>query len=123
MTDITVRIMFEVLSILGILTKEIGQGQMSTSFPVNTSIIIELPVEKKDLVKLVGREDVMGAFQRMDKLTQEVARMAAAEALKVARSIDENVKDVGEKGEGVGDKIQGVDRKIDSVIQGELCLH
>ena len=31
MTDVIVKIMVEVLSILGILTKEIGQGRMSTS--------------------------------------------------------------------------------------------
>ncbi|KAH9005157.1 hypothetical protein EDB86DRAFT_1724177 [Lactarius hatsudake] len=32
MTDVIVKIMVEVLSILGILTKEIGQGRMSISF-------------------------------------------------------------------------------------------
>jgi hypothetical protein len=35
MTDIIVKIMVEVLSILGIVTKEIGQGRMSISFLVN----------------------------------------------------------------------------------------
>lgn len=32
MTDIMVKIMIEVLSILGIITKEIKQGRMSRSF-------------------------------------------------------------------------------------------
>ena len=36
MTDIIVKIMVEVLSILGIVTKEIGQGQMSIYFLVNS---------------------------------------------------------------------------------------
>ena len=35
MRDIIVKIMVEVLSILGIMTKEIGQGSMSTSFRVD----------------------------------------------------------------------------------------
>ena len=35
MRDIIVKIMAEVLSILGIMTKEIGQGSMSTSFRVD----------------------------------------------------------------------------------------
>jgi hypothetical protein len=35
MMDIIVKIMVEVLSILGIVTKEIGQGRMSTPFPVD----------------------------------------------------------------------------------------
>ena len=33
MTDIIVKIMVEVLSILGIVTKEIGQGRLSMSSP------------------------------------------------------------------------------------------
>jgi ABC-type transport system involved in Fe-S cluster assembly fused permease/ATPase subunit len=37
MTDIIVKIMVEVLSILGIVTKEIGQGRISMSFPVDLS--------------------------------------------------------------------------------------
>ena len=36
MTDIIVKIMVEVLSILGIVTKEIGQGRTSTSSHVDT---------------------------------------------------------------------------------------
>ena len=137
MTDITVRIMVEVLSILGIVTKEIGQGKISTSFPVNISKIIDLPVEKKYLRELVRRKDVMGAFQRLDKLTQEAARVAAAEVLKMTHSIDDKVKDVDEKvesvderaqsvgmkAEGIEDKIQGVDHKVGSVTQGEIYLH
>ena len=37
MTDIIVQIMVEVLSILGIVTKEIGQGKLSMSFRVDIS--------------------------------------------------------------------------------------
>ena len=35
MRDVIVKIMVEVLSILGIMTKEIGQGKMSASFRVD----------------------------------------------------------------------------------------
>ncbi|KAH9012835.1 hypothetical protein EDB83DRAFT_323115 [Lactarius deliciosus] len=72
MTDIIVKIMVEVLSILGIVTKEVGQGRT-----------------KAYLKKLVGRKDVEDALQRLDALTQEEARMAAAEALTITRSIDD----------------------------------
>ena len=54
------------------------------------------------------------ALERLDKLTQEEARMAAAEALKIARGIDVKV-------DGVDDKVKGVDRKVGSVMEGELC--
>ena len=108
MMDIIVKIMVEVLSILGIVTKEIGLGRMSMSFLVDISAIIDLHAEKY-LKRLVGRKDLEDALQRLDKLTQEEARMAAAELLKITRGID--------------DKVEGVDHKVGSVIQGESDLH
>ena len=59
--------------------------------------------------------------KRLDKLTQEEARMATAEGLKATHGIDNKVGDVGDKVEGVDNKIQGVDIKIqgvDNKIQG-----
>ena len=150
MTDMIVKIMVEVLSILGIVTKEVGQGRTSMSFPVDTYAKIDLHAEAY-LKKLIGRKDVEDALQRLDALTQEEARMAAAEVLTITRGIDDKVKDVGnkvkdvdEKVEGVDErvqavdmkvdgiddkvrsvdsKVQGVDQKVGSVIQGELYLH
>ncbi|KAF8258162.1 hypothetical protein EI94DRAFT_1184425 [Lactarius quietus] len=120
MTDMIVKIMVEVLSILGIVTKEIGQGRTTTF-----------------LKKLIGRKDVEDALQRLDQLTQEEARMAAAETLTITRGIDDNVKVVNErvlsvdmKVEGIDDKVRTIDgnvkrvnRKVRSVIKGELYLH
>ena len=108
MRDIIVKIIVEVLSILGIMTKEIGQGSMSASFRVDISAKADVCAEKF-FKKLVGRKDVEDALQRLDELTQEEARMAAAETLAITRDIDDNVK--------------GVDHKIVSVAKGELELH
>jgi hypothetical protein len=47
---------------------------------------------EKYLRKLIGRNDIEGALKRLDKLTQEEARMATAEVLKVTHSIDDKVK-------------------------------
>jgi len=69
----------------------------------------------------VGRTDIEDALQRLDKLTQEEARMATAEGLRTTHGIDNKVEDVGDKVKGVDDKIQGVDKKIqgvDSQIHG-----
>jgi hypothetical protein len=44
------------------------------------------------LKKLLGRNDVEDALKRLDKLTQEEARMAMAEMLKITRGVDGNVK-------------------------------
>ena len=71
-------------------------------------------------MKLFGRKDVEDALLRLDKLTQEEARMAAAESLMITRGIDDKVNDVGERLEGVDDRVRGVDRKVGSVIEGEL---
>jgi nucleoside-triphosphatase THEP1 len=135
MIDIIVKIMVEVISILGIVTKEIRQGRTSMSFRVPIDIFPKLDLyAERYFKKLLGRKDVEDALQRLDKLTQEEARMAAAESLTIARGIDDNVKVVDErvqsvdmKVEGIDDKVmsvdsrvQGVDHKVGSVIQGEL---
>ena len=57
----------------------------------------------------MGRNDVEKALQRLDKLTQEEARMAAAEALTMTRDID--------------DKVQRVDHKVGSVLECTLHPH
>ena len=73
------------------------------------------------LKRLVGRTDIEDALQRLDKLTQEEARMATAEGLKATHWIENKVEDVGDQVKGVDNKIQGVDKKMqgfDKKIQG-----
>ncbi|KAF8266719.1 hypothetical protein EI94DRAFT_1830495 [Lactarius quietus] len=95
MIDIIVKIMVEVISILGIVTKEMRQGRT-----------------KKYLKKLFGRKDVEDALKRLDNLTQEEARMAATEALVITRGIDDKVTDVEDRVLSVDSKVQGVDDKV-----------
>jgi hypothetical protein len=94
LTDVIVKIMVEVISILGIVTKEIGQGKLSTSFRVDIFTKVDVRAERF-LKKLAGMKDVEDALQRMDKLTQEESLMAVAEGLTITREI--------------GDKMEGVD--------------
>ncbi len=136
MTDIIVRIMVEVLSILGIVMKEVGRRRTSMSFPIDISPNTDFHPDRY-LRRLVGRKDVEEALWQLDKLTQEEARMAAAEALTITCGIDNRVEDVYEgvqsvdmkvddidyKVRSVKRKVQGVDHKVGSVIQGELYLH
>ncbi|KAH9058309.1 hypothetical protein EDB87DRAFT_936904 [Lactarius vividus] len=100
MTDIIINIVVEVLSILGIVTKEIGQGRM-----------------KKYLKRLVGRRDIEDALQRLDRLTQEEVEGVDGRV----QSVDMKVEGVDNKVERVDDKVQGVsDRvtKVDDRVQG-----
>ena len=50
--------------------------------------------------------DLNDALKKLDTLTQEVARMAIAEVLRLARSIRDGVKIIDGKVEEVGDRVQ-----------------
>jgi hypothetical protein len=74
------------------------------------------------LKKLTGNTDLENSLERLDKLTQEEARMASAEQLKMSHSIDGRVKNVEEKVQDargdvhdVGIKVQDVDYRVQSV--------
>jgi hypothetical protein len=64
------------------------QGRASESIPDNTLPIADKKSEQF-LKKLVGRKDIEDALQRLDRLTQEEARMAAAQALTIHYTYDE----------------------------------
>jgi hypothetical protein len=95
MMDTIVWIMVEVLSILGIATKEMKQGRM-----------------KKNGKKLVGRTDMEDALKRLDKLTQEEARMAAAQNLKATHIVDERVRGVANTVLAIDNRVADVDNRV-----------
>src|SRR5216684_747977 len=65
--------------------------------------------------KLIGRTEMEDALKRLDKLTQEEARMAAAENLKVAHTVDERVKGVVGTVEAIDNKVASVDGRVAGV--------
>ncbi|KAN0128635.1 hypothetical protein V8E53_013554 [Lactarius tabidus] len=70
MTDIIVKIMIEVLNIFAIATKEMRRGRAT-----------------KFMKKLLGKKEMEDALKRLDKLTQDEARMSAAEILKLTHIV------------------------------------
>jgi hypothetical protein len=95
--DVVVEVLTEVLCILAIATKEINQNRASEyTFEARLACVIHLSTEMF-LKKLVGRKDIEDAIQRLEKVTSEEARMAAAEALNSLH--------------GVGDKVMGFDHR------------
>ena len=70
---------------------------------------------EKYLNKILGRTDIEDALSRLDKLTQEEARMATVEVLKVAHHIEEGVKTVS-------DNVKNVDEKVNVAIDGTLSI-
>jgi hypothetical protein len=77
-------------------------------------IFTELHVEKF-LKKLAGMTDLEDAVKRLDNLTQEEARMALAEVLRITQSVREELK-------VVDGKVVSVDEKVQVVINGERGL-
>jgi hypothetical protein len=77
---------------------------------------------EKFLRKLAGLVDLEDALKKLDRLTQEEARMAHAEVLRITHSIRDGVKIVDGKVVEVGDKVQCVDDKVQVVIDGTRGL-
>ena len=69
----------------------------------------------KYLKKLVGRTDIEDALKRLDKLTQEEARMATAQALKITHTVDVRVRGVADQVLDVDNRVAGVDDRVVAV--------
>ena len=95
MTDIIIQIMAEVLSVLALATKQVKQGRFS-----EYAIVYTLPmaqcIPEKFAKKLLGESDVEAVLQKLDRLTQDEARMTVAQTLGVVHGLVGNVKVVME---------------------------
>ena len=60
----------------------------------------------------MGNRDIELSLERLDKLTQEEARMASAELLKMTQSVDDKVIGVDVRVKGVDDKLDQVNRSL-----------
>jgi hypothetical protein len=92
-SDIAVKIMVEVLSVLALATKQINQGRFSESATFCESPLAERDAEKF-AKKLLGKRDIEAVLQRLDQLTQEEARVIAAQTLEVVHEVSDNLKAV-----------------------------
>ena len=71
--------------------------------------------------KVIGRTDIEDALARLDQLTQEEVRMAAAQSLKATHAVHDEVKSVDDRLQGVGRDVQRVDiriQRVDDKVQG-----
>ena len=86
---------------------------------VSCCCIIVLPLterfSEKYLKKLIGMTDIEDALKRLDRLTQEEARMAAAQVLKVANTVDDRVQGIADNMIGVDNRIASIDDKVADV--------
>jgi hypothetical protein len=91
MSDIMVKIMVEVLSVLALATKQIKQGRFSKSLAVIKYSLAER-VSEKFAKKLLGESDVEAVLRRLDRLTQEEARVTVAHTLEIVHGLFDNLR-------------------------------
>jgi hypothetical protein len=70
---------------------------------------------EKFLRKLAGMVDLEDSLKKLDRLTQEEARMAHTEVLRLTHNIRDGVKIVDGKVEEVRDKVKEVGDKVEGV--------
>ena len=100
MSEMVVKILVELLSTLALVTKQINQGKSSESLLREVlCCITHCNVEKLAKKLLGGEKDVEAVLQRLDRLTQEEARITAAQTLEVVFGLIQNMRVVldGEK--------------------------
>jgi uncharacterized protein YoxC len=121
-------IIVEVLKIFGIATKELRRGSASELL-ISWIWTFTKSRAEKFLRKLAGMADLEDALKKLDRLTQEEARMAHAEVLGITQRIrnevkvvdgkvervEDKVEDVGDKVDGVGDKVEEIGDKVEGV--------
>ena len=95
MTDIIVKIMVELLSVLALATKQINQGRFSKC-AVTYSLTVARSSTEKFAKKLLGDGEIEAVLQRLDRLTHDEARMTVAQTLGVVHGLVGNMKVVME---------------------------
>ena len=95
MTNIIVQIMIEVLSVLALATKQVKQGRFSEHV-ILIHIALAQYAAEKFAKKLLGESEVEAVLQKLDRLTQDEARMTVAQTLGVVHGLVGNVKVVME---------------------------
>jgi len=115
MTDTIVKIMVQVLAILAIATKELKQSKASELIPTINHLPLLIVCPEKFMKRVVGKSEIEDALLRLDKLTQEEARMATVESLKATHNVDGRVKVVHDEVTVVKEKVTVVDGKVMAV--------
>jgi hypothetical protein len=91
MTDIIVKIMVQLLSVLALATKQIAQKRFSKC-TVTYTLSVAQCTTGKFAKKLLGESEIEAVLQRLDRLTQEEARIAVVQTLGVVHGLVDNVK-------------------------------
>jgi hypothetical protein len=92
LTEITFKTMVELLSVLSLALKQIKQGRFS-KYAVTYSLSVAYCALEKFTKKLLrGENKIETVLQRLDRLTQDEARITVTQTLGVVHSLVVNVK-------------------------------
>ncbi|KAF8256562.1 hypothetical protein EI94DRAFT_1858098, partial [Lactarius quietus] len=97
MTEISAKIMAELLLVLALATKQIKQGRY-----------------KKFAKKILGESEIEGVLHRLDRLTEEEGRMTMTQTLEVVYGLMNNVKVVINDGKA---SVDGIWKALDMMQQ------
>ena len=92
MTEIIVKILVELLSTLALVTKQITQGKPSESVFGEVLYYVTQCNTEKHFKKLLGEREVEVVLQRLDRLTDDEARITAAQTLEIVYGLTQNMK-------------------------------
>jgi hypothetical protein len=70
---------------------------------------------EKYMKRLIGRTDMEDALKKLDKLTDEEARMAVAQNLKATHNVDERVRGLANTVVAADNRVAGVDDRVAKV--------
>jgi hypothetical protein len=85
--------MVELLSVLALASKQIKQGRFSKCAVTHTRMLsVTQYTSEKFTKKLLGESEIEAVLQRLDRLTQDEARITVAQTLGVVHSLVGNVK-------------------------------
>jgi hypothetical protein len=106
--------MVELLSVLALATNQIKQGRFSKCAGTYTFPVAQC-FSEKFAKKLLGEKEIEAVLQRLDRLTQDEARMTVTQTLGVVHSLVGNMKVVMEGAECLHDCLQ-------EFSEGLFCL-
>jgi hypothetical protein len=92
MAEMVVNILVELLSTLALATKQLQQGRSSESGFNEVLYFLTQRNAVKFVKKLFGEKDVEVVLQRLDRLTQEEARLTAAQTFEVVCGLFQNMR-------------------------------
>ena len=117
MTDMMVKIMVEVLDILGIATKEMKESRASEVI-LPLGLLKAYVLSEKFLKRVAGIKKLEDGLKKLDKMTNEEARMANAEVLRITHSIEKKVGGVEVQVKDVDKKVEVIGEDVQMVIEG-----